>query len=73
LTILVAIDNLAKRSHPTKDASGILGHHPFSVGRMRSSRLRRFHLPHTEKSLTRFGFCRHLMNMVSIIIYIGSS
>jgi len=70
----VAIVDLAKCSHPTKAARGIrVGHHPFSVGRMRSSRLRRFHLPHRDKSITHFGFYRHLMNMVSIIIYIGSS
>jgi len=67
----VAIDDLAKRSHPTMDALKVLQGttHSRSAGAL-SSRLRRFHLPHWESLLSHCGFYKCLINMVRTIIYI---
>jgi len=69
---LVAIDVLAKRSHPSMDALKMLQGttHSQSAGAP-SSRLRlRFHLPHWENLLTHSGYYKGLINIVSTIVYI---
>jgi len=68
---LVAIDVLAKRSHPTMDALKMLqcATHSQSAGAP-SSRLLRFHLPHWESLLTHCGYYKGLINIVSTIVYI---